>query len=1007
MKKAVKWTISILLIVAIVAAIVVTAAITLTKEKDIVTTEEMYREIAQEVERFSYDEETGLLFVNNEIVVVAAEGTDARAMERLADRYDAEIADKMEDVGIYNFKFASQMEADEIDDIAEELSNETGVEDAYLVPVVACETDDEVYPNDPWNGADWDVDNPEGENWGTEAINAPGAWEYMDELQEVNVGLIDTYVRTDHEDLETTALFTSIDTESGYSSTKAMNVSADKAGDHGCHVAGTMGATWDNGKGISGILGTKGNIYSSNTIRYETRNNKTITQYYSAYEYVKAIKALVNKDVRAINISQNTGRLLGFAASRGNKKALDYLERQASLAGNMLGRIITDIEENGGTDFVICISAGNSNDTYYYEDDSSMYGFTEKRGLRFWMNEYKGNSEAKYNNFLSLIEDEKVKNRIIVVGSVQLNTDSASSEYRKYVESPFSCVGERVDVMAPGVNVYSLTANGYDLKSGTSMAAPHVTAVAGLAFAANPSLSGPEVKIIVTSLTNGRYYHGDDFFSGMVDAKKVVEYALKTNTGEAAPISNTTSGLDLCFIVDTTGSMGDDIENAKENMVDILGKLSEKTPDYRVALVDYRDFPERAGYSDYPSKVQLNFSSDNDAIVDAINALSLGSGGDWKETVYSGIHSALGLDWRPRSQKIIIILGDAPPLDPEPVTGYTYDDVIEALFNADIGIDLESSDSRVLGDPDDSAMCVYSIGIGGDDEGFFEKIATDTGGVYTEVESAEEVSDAIIGSIEKIEIESFDVTVSFGEEFSGETVDIYNEDGYMFSHSLDDSGNFVLGAMPEGDYDWKIARLGKSGQITIETEEDHVDAEATGSEWYSFALVVWYRHRVALISVTAGIIVLLILIFVIISKVKKAIRKKREKAKKLCCVCGAEMMKDQRFCDKCGSDNDAGSGVEEAPVQEQVIQENYNVAPEAETAPMEEYLAGVESETVSEPEAPAEEPINEVVEVPVQEQPQAAPQANNFNQEFMFCSNCGQKLPAGSVFCANCGQKVR
>jgi hypothetical protein len=55
-------------------------------------------------------------------------------------------------------------------------------------------------------------------------------------------------------------------------------------------------------------------------------------------------------------------------------------------------------------------------------------------------------------------------------------------------------------VMAPGVNVYStLPGNGYGLKSGTSMAAPHVAGVVALMLGANPNLTHAQVRSILTS----------------------------------------------------------------------------------------------------------------------------------------------------------------------------------------------------------------------------------------------------------------------------------------------------------------------------------------------------------------------------------------------------------------------------------------------------------------------------------------------------------------------------
>lgn len=56
---------------------------------------------------------------------------------------------------------------------------------------------------------------------------------------------------------------------------------------------------------------------------------------------------LIDQDVQVINISQNTDRLKGFAASHGNRNAVAYLTRQASLAGKGLARIISSREAAG------------------------------------------------------------------------------------------------------------------------------------------------------------------------------------------------------------------------------------------------------------------------------------------------------------------------------------------------------------------------------------------------------------------------------------------------------------------------------------------------------------------------------------------------------------------------------------------------------------------------------------------------------------------------------------
>jgi len=89
----------------------------------------------------------------------------------------------------------------------------------------------------------------------------------------------------------------------------------------------------------------------------------------------------------------------------------------------------------------------------------------------------------------------------------------------------FSCFGEEIELAAPGVNVTSPTiGGGYDTKSGTSHAAPHVAGVAALVFAANPGWGNEQVRehLKATAMDLGEPGFDIHFGHGLVSARNAV-----------------------------------------------------------------------------------------------------------------------------------------------------------------------------------------------------------------------------------------------------------------------------------------------------------------------------------------------------------------------------------------------------------------------------------------------------------------------------------------------------
>lgn len=118
--------------------------------------------------------------------------------------------------------------------------------------------------------------------------------------------------------------------------------------------------------------------------------------------------------------------------------------------------------------------------------------------------------------------------------------------------------------------------------------------------------------------------------------------------------------LDLAFIVDATGSMGDEITYLQSELLDVLKKVEEKlanTTDVRYGSVFYRDHGD-----EYVTK-EFDFSDKATNLINFIKQQSAGGGGDAPEAVVEALDSSIDkLSWSTmNSTKIMFLILDAPP----------------------------------------------------------------------------------------------------------------------------------------------------------------------------------------------------------------------------------------------------------------------------------------------------------------------------------------------------------
>lgn len=115
-------------------------------------------------------------------------------------------------------------------------------------------------------------------------------------------------------------------------------------------------------------------------------------------------------------------------------------------------------------------------------------------------------------------------------------------------------------------------------------------------------------------------------------------------------------GLDIVIAMDTTGSMGGEIETVKKRIVSIGGALLKKVPDARISIVSYKDHGD-----DYVVK-GVSLTSDLDEIQNFLAKIKAGGGGDPPEAVEEGLKWAIfNNEFRPSARKVVLLFGDRPP----------------------------------------------------------------------------------------------------------------------------------------------------------------------------------------------------------------------------------------------------------------------------------------------------------------------------------------------------------
>jgi hypothetical protein len=158
--------------------------------------------------------------------------------------------------------------------------------------------------------------------------------------------------------------------------------------------------------------------------------------------------------------------------------------------------------------------------------------------------------------------------------------------------------------------------------------------------------------------------------------------------------------VDILFLLDATGSMGDEIDRLKASIDSVAARIAafEPSPDLRVAMTLYRD------EGDAFVTATFDFTADVDAFRAELAKVVAEGGGDFPEAVDEGLAEALSAPaWRDPATTLqfVFLVADAPPqIGRQVEVGYP-DSVRDAVSRGVKLFPIASSDS------DDQAEAVF------------------------------------------------------------------------------------------------------------------------------------------------------------------------------------------------------------------------------------------------------------------------------------------------------------
>ncbi len=279
--------------------------------------------------------------------------------------------------------------------------------------------------------------------WGLYFSDVPLAWDSVKVNHSVSVAVIDTGADLDHVDLSSNIV-------ASYNSLSSAEMTYDNNG-HGTHVAGIISGVANNEVGVAGVS------YNANLVIIKASGYRDNS--FDTASLVRAYRWLESFDESGMTVAQHYNVKVVNMSVGGWDDGL-----KANFSDDILHSAILKARDLHGILTVVAASNKGDDETPYFSYPGDSYGCLEVMNLS------------------EFYDDD---GNLLNVGlSESSNFNVQGTSYK--------------DISAPGTSIYSTYPdNRYAIETGTSMAAPFVSGVAALVFAANPLLTPTQVQSIL------------------------------------------------------------------------------------------------------------------------------------------------------------------------------------------------------------------------------------------------------------------------------------------------------------------------------------------------------------------------------------------------------------------------------------------------------------------------------------------------------------------------------